>query len=157
MPIPVTIQSQTYEYPSPGDQPGWGEDATDAFVALVTKVNGISPNTDIVAGSASIANNQSSPVNVTTLIFDSGVVGAAIIEYHLTRTVTGASISEQGTLSIDYSNGVWYIQRELSSGVDTGVVFSITNAGQIQMTSSNIAESSYVGNMSFRARTFPAP
>lgn len=157
MSIPVQIQNQIYNYPSNGDPPGWGDDATNAFVALVDKVNGISPNTDIVAGSATIANNLASPTNVSTLIFDSGLVGAAIVEYHLTRSVIGTSISELGTLALDYSGGVWYMERELNSGVDTGVLFSITNTGQVQITSSNIIGSSYVGSMSFRARTFPAP
>lgn len=92
---------------------------------------------DIQETSFSMANNQASPANVTGLAFANGVVRGfkALVTIEIDATsdlyevVEIIGIQRGADWSISYS----------SSGDDSQVLFSITNAGQIQYTSANLA------------------
>lgn len=154
MSIPLIINTQVFNYPSPGDAPGWGEDATDAFAALVAYVNGISPPTDIVLASANLVDNVSVPTTIANLVFNSSLIYGAIVEMTIQRSNNSTTATEIDTLDLVYSNGQWYMDRQ-QTGTDTGVVFSITNSGQLQYTTTALGGSNYSGIMVVRARTFP--
>lgn len=155
MSVPVTITGQIYNYPSPGDAPGWGEDASEAFVALVDKVNGISPSGDIVSGEANLNNNVVIPTAITTLSFDSSLIAAAVIEYSIRRTATAFNKTEAGRITISYSGAIWYAQKTIEAGEDAGITISIDNSGNVLYVSTNLA-GTHVCDMKFRTRTFEA-
>lgn len=101
-----------------------------------------------------IANNQVAAANVTGLLFSSAANLAANIEVSIRRK-TATALSEvvaTGFLSVTYreQSSLWEVTPILN-GDDTGVTFSITAGGQVQYTSTNIAGTSYVGKMSFKA------
>lgn len=122
-----------------------------ALEALVSGP-GYFPITDFV-----IANNQSSPSNVTGLSFDGTVVRSFEVTYQLYRktTSTGAmELAESGKLFGVYSTvaGTWEMSAGPAVG-SAGVTFSITNAGQVQYTSTNITGTASVSDMKFKAST----
>jgi hypothetical protein len=105
---------------------------------------------DIVETSFSIANNQSSAANVTGLSFANGTVRSfeALVSVYINAT---SSTYENFKIFGIQRGADWKIDVS-SVGDNSGIVFSITNAGQIQYTSTNNAGFSS-GTMKFRAIT----
>ena len=104
---------------------------------------------DIVPTSFSAANNQSAVANVTGFAFASGVTRAFDAEVSVTIIATTNKYETFHILGIQ-KNGSFDISIE-GLGDNSGVVFSITSAGQIQYTSLNSA--GFVSNtIKFRSR-----
>ena len=110
----------------------------------------VSSTGDINETSFSLANNQATPANVTGLAFAAGVVRSfeALVSVEIDAT---ADLFEVFTLRGIQKNGSFDMSIT-ANGDDSGVVFSITNAGQVQYISSNNA--GFVsGLIKFRAQT----
>lgn len=103
---------------------------------------------DINQTSFVIANNTAAPANVTALLFANATVRSAIIQYSIFINAT-TPLYEMGEIRIIQKAATWDISVS-STGDNSSVVFSITNAGQIQYTSPSYT--GYVtGTMKFRA------
>lgn len=105
---------------------------------------------DINETSFSIANNQTTPADVTGLLFNPAVVRSfkTLISIEIDAT---ADLFEAYELLAIYKNGSWDMAQS-ATGDDSGVLFTITNAGQVQYTSQNYA--GFVsGSIKFRAIT----
>jgi hypothetical protein len=105
---------------------------------------------DINESSFSLANNQATPANVTGLAFAAGVVRSfeALVSVEIDAT---ADLFEVFTLRGIQKSGTFDMSIT-ANGDESGVVFSITNAGQVQYISSNNA--GFVsGLIKFRAQT----
>lgn len=150
----VTINGSSYSLPNQGDSAPWGDDLSDIILALIAVSNDILGTADILTTSFNIANNQSSAANVNGLSFNTSLVRSAIIQYSLYRTSTTTEMSETGHIYVTYKStaGTWEIAQ--SYGGSSGVTFTITNAGQIQYTSTNFSGTSYSGKMKFNAKAF---
>lgn len=159
MPVTLTVNNIPFEYPIPGDSPGWGEGATGWAEEVTTVLTSLLGPNDIAQTTANIANNQTSATNVNGLIFNTGQVRSAIIEYSVYRTSVAnpSGKSESGTLNIVYDNLAasgfkWSIIGYGLNGL-AGVTFTITDTGQVQYTSTDIGATGYSANMHFRARS----
>jgi hypothetical protein len=113
------------------------------------------PETNFVA-----ANNQVAAANITGLVFDSGLYRSAIVECAISRK-TDTALSEVRAISTIYllyrlETLTWDLQGPQEYGDFHGITFTVTGAGQVQYTSTNIAGANYVGTIKFRARTFNA-
>lgn len=154
MPKQLIVNNTPFDYPAEGDEPGWGGPAT-AWACEVTNVLGnlLGPN-DILETSFNIANNQTTAADVTGLIFNAGSVRSAVVEYSVFR-ISDANPSgntETGEMHIVYDNNAGF-----SLGIggvigNSGCNFSITGAGQVQYTSTDIDNLNYIGVMKFKAR-----
>jgi hypothetical protein len=101
---------------------------------------------DIAETSFSFADNQSSAADVTGLAFANGTVRSFRAQVSINR---GADGYEVFTLHGIQKAASWEMSAE-STGDDTGVLFSITSAGQVQYTSTDATDG---GTMKFRAET----
>ncbi len=111
-----------------------------------------------------IANNQVAAANVTGCIFGSGVRSFEL-DAHFYRNTTGVGATELAArakyLAVYKSTaGTWDMtslgfdgDADATSGAPAGVTLSITSAGQVQYTSSNITGTAGTSTMSFRANT----
>lgn len=155
MSVDININGTSYPFPVQGDNPPWGESLTTAFEALATIVATLSGTGDILTTSFTVANNIASATNITGLSFDTSVVRSAIVYYSIYRsTLTPTEVSECGQLILTYSSiaNTWEM---VQFGVGlSGVNFTITTAGQIQYTSTNLIGSSYSGKLKFNAKSF---
>lgn len=154
MSIPVVISGATYDLPQQGQNPPWGDDLSSLILALINIANSSSGPSDILTTNFSLANNVAAPANVTGLFFDPSTVRSAIISYSLYRSTNSNEVSEAGQIIITYSStaGTWELaQYDVGA---SGVVFSITNSGQVQYTSSNVIGASYSGKLKFSAKSF---
>lgn len=103
---------------------------------------------DINETSFSIANNQSSPANVTGLVFSSSIKMASVI-YSVVVNASSNLYEAGEMLLVNIGNTSWQIAIN-SVGNSSGVVFSINSSGQVQYTSSNYAGFTS-GTIAFRA------
>jgi len=103
-----------------------------------------------------IVNNTVTATNVTPLLFNSANIKSAVIEYDIHRQSDTASseLDEAGSMRLLYDAvaGNWRIA--LNSNFDDALVtFTVTAAGQVKYTSSDIAGSNSTGTMRMIIRT----
>ena len=159
MPITLIVNNIPYEYPVPGDSPGWGQPATDWATEVTAVLAELLGSTDIVQTPFIISNNISSFSDIVGLSFNTGLVRGAVIDYTIYRTSTAnpTGNSESGVLSVVYDNlagsgSKWSLIGYAQNG-DSGVTFNITDSGQFQYKSTDINATGYSGVMHFRAKT----
>lgn len=156
MPTNLVVNNNTFAYPVPGDEPGWGEGATGWAEEVTTVLQGLDNGNDILQTSFNIANNTSSASDVVGLIFNSATVRSAVVSYSIYRKTDTNELAEVGELDLIYKNGgtigsKWSIGREFS-GNDAGLLFTMTDTGQVQYTSTNVTGTNYSGTMHFSAK-----
>lgn len=111
-----------------------------------------SSSTDINPTSFTASNNQSSASNVTGLSFANASVRATTVNLSVTLLAT-SSLYEYFTLELIQKGSSWEM-AQTSAGDNSGYVFTVTTAGQIQYTSPNSA--GFVSStIKFRAKTLP--
>lgn len=107
---------------------------------------------DIDVTSFSASNNQSSAANVTGLAFANANVRAAKVLYSITLIATSSKY-EMGELFLVQRGSDWLMAQNFA-GDDSGFVFTVTTAGQVQYTSPNSAGFTSA-TIKFRAETTP--
>lgn len=154
----LTVNNTPYEYPTPGDEPGWGEDATGWAEEVTDVLNDVLGSDDILETTFTIDNNISTPTNVTGLLFSTATVRAAEIDYSVYRRTDSSTSgnAESGKMTLIYDNDAapgskWSLVTYGIAG-NAGVNFTITDAGQVQYESTNITGTNYSGTMKFRAK-----
>jgi hypothetical protein len=160
MAVPLTVNNTTFNYPTNGESPGWGQDTTDWAVAVTDVLASLVSSDDILQTSYSINNNVSTPTDVNRLFFNPSTVRAANIQYSVYRisTANPSGHVESGIIYLNYDNAAslgskWSFTQQKNG--DSGVVFSITDAGQIQYISTDIDSTGYSGVIKFTAKTLP--
>lgn len=154
MSVPVTIGGTTYSLPNQGQSPPWGEDLDAILLALINVANSVAGSSDILNTSFTVANNVGSATNVAGLSFDTASVRSAIVSYSIYRNSTTTEMSEVGQIMITYKStaATWELAQNYAG--TSGVTFTITNAGQIQYTSTNFSGTGYSGKLKFSAKAF---
>lgn len=106
-----------------------------------------------------IANNQASAADISGLKFSSRDLSQAVVEFLVTRVTTGGGATElveSGLFIVAYkpTSDAWAINLvNINSPQNSGVDFTITAAGQVQYTSSNITGTASISRMFYRVRT----
>lgn len=154
MSITVSVKNQTFTIPESGNRQ-WGEETTGWISAISLAVSDLTVTGDIKLISVSVANNQAATANVENLRFENSQTRHAIVEYGVYRITSGSEVSQAGQLFLTYKSSAATWEIEDHTVGDAGMVFTITTAGQIQYTSTNMAGTGYQGKMSFRGRAFP--
>ncbi len=90
--------------------------------------------------------NASGPLDLTGLVFDDSLIKAAKMAFHLFRRTDTQDKEEMGEIFVSFNSETlsWRISAP-SSFDDAEVTFTITAAGQVQYTSSNLAGGSHNG------------
>lgn len=156
----LIVNNKTFEYPSDGQDPGWGGDATD-WASEVTDVLGtiLAPG-DILSTTFDISDDVTVSTDIQGLAFDSSLNRSAKIEYSIYRTSTDSPSghAEAGTITIVYDNlaasGQKWKMTQSKDG-DAGVVLTVSDLGQFSYTSSNLdlGAGGYSGTMKFSAKS----
>jgi hypothetical protein len=157
MSISLIINGNTYNYPAPGENPQWGSDASDWAQAVTNVISTLLSPGDILASTFSINNYVTSDANINGLLFDTGTIRAATIDYAVYRISTSSTSghAETGKIYIVYddngSSGSKWSLSQRSNG-DSGVVFNITDNGQFTYKSTDIGSAGYSGSIRFSAK-----
>ncbi len=135
--------------------PSWTTDTSGAYLG-----SGVISETIFT-----IANNQSSPSNVTGLLFNPVSVRSAEIDMQYYRNTTGAGATEMSARAkflATYKTvaASWDLSPmgaggdfDSGSGEPAGITLSITSAGQVQYISTNFSGTAASSIMHFRAST----
>lgn len=88
-----------------------------------------------------IVNNQSSPANVTGLLFDKTLYRSVVFSWQVYRKSTGGSGQirvQRGRSMVYHDDTNWVLSEEPMTPTDAGVVLDVTaSTGQITYTSDN--------------------
>jgi hypothetical protein len=146
----LQIGSETYNYPEPGDNPGWGEGATDWAEAVTDQLSTLSGANDILTTTSAILDNQSSAQNIQGLLFSSAAVKSFEVTYVVERSDGSTTIVETGSMRGVYNGTAW--EFGVNAVGDAGMDYSITAAGQVQYYSTSVG-GTYTGSIKFNAKT----
>lgn len=155
MAITITISGTPIEFPDSGTSPDWAE-AVDAFaIAVQDALSGIVGPDDIPPQTFSLSPYNPGTVAVTNLVFSTATVRSAIVRYSIYRTTTLADAAESGNLFVTYNpdagvGNKWDIAREYQS--EGSVSFTISDTGQISITTAALSGTSHVGVLTFAAQ-----
>jgi hypothetical protein len=117
--------------------------------AIQTQINNLISTGDLNQTSFSAVNNQAAAANVTGLAFANASVRSFEAQVSVTILATG-NLYEVFTLRGIQKDASWDL-AQTSNGDTSGIVFTITSAGQVQYTSTNV--SGFTSNtMKFRAK-----
>lgn len=122
------------------------------FVQLIVEPLGFEKNFALV-------NNVAVAANIDGLTFTSKTVSQAVVDFFIQRVTTGIGATEiltSGTFHLVYkpTSNAWALVIMGTPGPSaSGITFSVTAAGQVQYTSSNITGTASISKISWRART----
>ena len=91
----------------------------------------------IITNSFTAANNQSAATDVTNLVFANASYRAATVNLSIYIDAT-TDLHANYTLQCIQKASTWEMSQDYTGDV-TGIVFTITTAGQIQYTSTNVS------------------
>lgn len=146
----VTIRGLTYTIPVQGDDPGWGEDTTAFFDAVVEALALLTGTGDIPETSFTIVDGGSG--NITNLTIDGATSSAVIIDYSIVQDSV-ASATESGTIYayFDDQSNEWVFSRSAQGDASVDInVTTTTNIGQFTYSAGTIGINR---TMHFKART----
>lgn len=128
----LIVKGQSFNYPDPGREPGWGEDATEWAKAITEALSEVLSGGDIIKAQATLNTDTNTPDSVNNLAFISTQTRQADVMYVIKR----GSLQENGKMTITFENSSWLVTREFS-GDDTGAVFTVSPTGQVLYTLNN--------------------
>jgi hypothetical protein len=91
----------------------------------------------IITGTFTAANNQAAATNVTGLVFANATYRATTINVSVYIDAT-TDLHANYTLQCIQKSSSWEMSQEYT-GDATGIIFSITSAGQVQYSSTNVS------------------
>lgn len=153
----LTVGNQTFQYPNPNDEAGWGEDATGWAKAMTDALSILLVAGDIVPTTLTLQNNQSTFADITGLFFNTNNIRAANISYTVSRlsTASPVAIVESGTMLVNFNTSAAPGSKSSLSLIkngNAGVIFTVTDTGQITYKSTDIGLTGYIGSIKFSAR-----
>lgn len=122
----LTVGNETFKYPSQGENPGWGESASDWAEAVTDKLGTVSGTYDIAKTTFTILDNQASAVDITGFSFSSTVTRSFVADYIVYR----ATGFESGQIFGVYNGSAW--DYTVSHNGDAGISFQVSTGGQVQ-------------------------
>lgn len=157
----LTVQNQTFLYPEPGTEAGWGSDATGWAEAVTNALGILLAQGQILPTFLQVLNNVTSPTNLVGLSFNRNQVRAANVFYQVSRkSNTTSEIVESGTMLLNAEltsvvSPVWTMQIQRNG--NAGINFSLADSGQISYTTTDIGNAGYVGSIKFSATVLNTP
>lgn len=151
MSVTLTIGGTPFAYPSPGDNPGWGEAATAWAQAVTNSLGTLQGPGFIPTTTASIADNVSTFTDIPGFVFSISATRSFSAPYSVVRTNGTSSIVEEGIMRAVNDGTTWFFSIERSE--NAGMTFQLTPAGQIQYKSTSVG-GTYSGTIKFQAQTF---
>jgi len=156
MSIPLNILGTIVEFPSSSASPDWSP-AVIQFAQLVTlALSGVEGPFDVVPQIFTLDSyNPGTNVAITNLAFSTAVVRSAVITYNTYRNTSGGSVYEAGDITVVYNvnnptNNKWEISQERTGNAD--ISFSITDAGQVEFSTTTLAGTGHTGQLAFSAK-----
>lgn len=152
----LTVNNNTYAYPDPGSEQGWGPDATGWAEDVTEALESLAGTGSINETQALIeltATNQEIP----GLLFNSSIVQSAEVFYRIYRETSDEKLAESGTLEVvhDPATSQWIMTRKFTNNESVRVSLDITGnaTGQVIYSSTALTGTDYTGYIKFKTIT----
>lgn len=135
----LRVGNKTYEYPSEGEEAGWGGDATRWAEGVTKALETVQGPNDITITTATLSNNQAAPAIIPGLTFNVSQVLFCEVDFLIERIYdAGATkIAESGKILGNFDGSNFDIAVQ-TVGSDSGVEITALNSGQFQYTSTEL-------------------
>lgn len=155
---PATGQATIY---FKSDKKAYGKDDT----GLETELSNDNGPGAIISTDFNIVNNQSSPADITGLVFSGTLVRSAFIDMAFYRNTTGGGATEMSatarilatykTVAASWDFTYLGVDGDIDSGTGqpAGVTLSLTSSGQFRYTSTSVTGTAATSKVTFRATT----
>lgn len=157
MSISITINGTVIDFPSSDASPNWAQGVIDFAQAVEGALSGLSGAFDVPPTILNIdaQNPSSGPVDIPNLSFSTAQVRGAFIRLAVYRNTSSTTAYEIDDIEVIYSpNNSPGSKWEMSPSRvgDAKITFNITDAGQVQFTTTTLAGSSHVGKITYTAQ-----
>lgn len=154
----LTILGTPIDFPTTSQSPIWS-DAIIQFAELVEQaLSGLITAGDIAKSSFALdgTHNPGTSVNITGLSFDPGTIRAIFIRYSVYRNTSATTVTECGTITAVYNGTLgsglkW--ENSVQKVGDASITFAITDAGQVQFSTTTLSGTGHTGKIAFVAQT----
>lgn len=147
MSIVLTVNNMPFDFPQEGEQAPWGQNVTDWATEVTRVLNSLKGSSDILETAAIISNNVTTFTDIPDFKFNPTTVRSFKVECNVYRSNGSQELVEVLTLTGLRTSTSWQLQQD---GVgNSGVTLDITDLGQVQYKSSNLA-GQISGIMKFR-------
>lgn len=151
----VTIGTTTYNLPTEGSSPAWGEDMSAIIQALIDVANNSQGPNDILESSATIANSGTFPAQIPGFYFDPSTVRSFVAEYTISRKIdpgTGqVEHLESGTVYGNHGLDGWTIA--VTNVGDSKTELNIDSLGNLTYNPEILTGTGYTGVIRFIAKS----
>jgi hypothetical protein len=153
MSVSITIQGRVIEFPSSAASPNWAGPVVEFAEAVEDALSGVAGAYDVSPQVYTLSSDVNTNVDVPLLNFPTSNVRSAFIRYAIYRTSNTTVEAETGSLEIVYNSnaGTWQSCRE-AVGNDTKLTFNVTNAGQVQFSTTAIGGTYSTGTLTYTAQ-----
>jgi len=150
----IIIRGTPIDFPNTSASPQWAPAIIQFAQAVEEALGLVIGSFDIAPQIFDFTNNSNTSVSVTNLQFPVNDVRGAFISYTVFRTTSTNTVYEIGELQTVYNpdNSIgekWEMTRSYTGDAD--ITFSITDAGQVQFSTTAISGSGHSGVISFQA------
>lgn len=156
MPL-VTIAGTPIEFPDTGNSPIWSDAVIQFAQAVELALSGVTGAGDLGKQSFPLtgADNPVTNKSISGFFFEPSLVRSVYARYYVYRQTDSLKAIEAGTLTMVYNpdnspGSKWEVSRQYVQ--DAQCTFSITDAGQVQISLASIAGSNHVGKVAFVAQ-----
>lgn len=147
----LQVGTEIFNYPDPGTEPGWGDDATGWATAVTELLQSLAGAGTINETQSNIDDNIIANSEVAGLVFNGALTQSAVIIYRIQRDTDAITpLTEMGRIDVLLDNGTWKMSREITAGEPAGVVMDIDGNGQIVYQSTNLPGANYTGFIKFK-------
>lgn len=156
MSIQITIGSTIIEFPSAAQNPSWAPALIEFAKAVEESLQSVAGPFDVPTQYLTIdAYNPGSNISMPSFTFPTSDVRGAQLIYAINRTTDSQELTEFGSIDINYNasrpiGNKWEMVRE--SAGDAEVIFTMTDTGQVLLTTTAIAGSNHQGVISYQAK-----
>lgn len=153
----IIIQGTVINFPETGNSPVWSDAVVQFAQAVELALSGLTSVGDLGKDYFPLTSghNPVSNLSITGFAFDPSLVRSVFARYYVYRETTTTKVAESGTMKMVYNpdNSVgnkWELSIDRVG--DAEAVFSITDAGQVEVTLSSIGGSNHEGKIGFTAQ-----
>lgn len=158
MPPIITIAGTVIDAPDSGSSPDWSPAIIQFMQAVESALASVVGSFDVAPQSFVLDSyNPGSNIDVPNLSFSTASVRAAFIRYSVYRNTSSTTVTESGDMIIVYNptnpvGNKWEVIQQRVG--DASVLLTITDTGQMQITTSTLAGLSHSGKLAYSAQAF---
>lgn len=155
MSVPIIINGVTVAFPSSGQDANWSSAVIQAIQLIAEALNISAGPFDIPPQNYVMTSNVNSNVDIPNLSFPVTDVSGAIVFYTVGRHTDTTVLSQTGFLLLNYdssraTNSKWQVTDQYTNS-GAQIVFSMTDVGQVQFSTTSISGPNFAGHIQFRA------